>query len=70
MKDSKNDMADTKSDNPPDVVQDAPTGKSSGEDDGGNATASPASSPTEGKSDNYFSRKIGSVLNRSLRYAS
>ncbi|XP_065057027.1 uncharacterized protein LOC135685140 isoform X2 [Rhopilema esculentum] len=67
MKDSKNDMADTKSDNPPDVVQDAPTGKSSGEDDGGNATASPASSPTEGKSDNYFSRKIGSVLNRSLR---
>ena len=60
-------MAETKVKNPPDVVQEAPARKAP--EDGGesSAAASPPTSPSEGKSDNYFSRKFGSVLNRSLR---
>ena len=58
-------MAEMKIDNPPDVVQDAPIQKDP--EDSGEGSASPPTSPSEGKSDNYFSRKFGNVLNRSLR---
>ena len=68
-------MAETKVDSPPDVVQDAPVAKNPDSSGEGSVAASPTSTtaptspaaPTEGKSDNYFSRKFGSVLNRSLR---
>ena len=60
-------MTEPKTDNPPDVIRETPAAQTPDSADGVSATASPASSPTEGKSDNYFSRKFGSMLNRSLR---
>ena len=60
-------MAESRTDNPPDVIRETPAAQTPDSTDGESATASPASSPTEGKSDNYFSRKFGSMLSRSLR---
>ena len=61
-------MAEAKVENQPDVVaQEPPSTPPADEADGAGASASPVESPTAGKSDNYFSRKFGSILNKSKR---